>query len=88
MAKPAKGKARVKLVKNPKTGRTRKVSYGQAGKAKSGGPRVRPGTSKGDSYCARSLGQMKRSPKAAKDPNSPLRLSRKRWKCSGAKSRR
>ena len=88
MAKPAKGKARVKLVKNPKTGRTRKVSYGQAGKAKGGGPRVRPGTSKGDSYCARSLGQMKRSPKAAKDPNSPLRLSRKRWKCSGAKSRR
>lgn len=88
MAKPAKGKARVKLVKNPKTGRTRKVSYGQAGNAKGGGPRVRPGTSKGDSYCARSLGQMKRSPKAAKDPNSPLRLSRKRWKCSGAKSRR
>ncbi len=88
MAKPARGKARVKLVKNPKTGRTRKVSYGQAGKAKGGGPRVRPGTSKGDSYCARSLGQMKRSPKAAKDPNSPLRLSRKRWKCSGAKSRR
>ena len=88
MAKPARGKARVKLVKNPKTGRTRKVSYGQAGKAKGGGPRVRPGTSKGDSYCARSLGQMKRSPKGAKDPNSPLRLSRKRWKCSGAKSRR
>ena len=88
MAKPARGKARVKLVKNPKTGRTSKVSYGQAGKAKGGGPRVRPGTSKGDSYCARSLGQMKRSPKAAKDPNSPLRLSRKRWKCSGAKSRR
>ena len=41
MAKPARGKARVKLVKNPKTGRTRKVSYGQAGKAKGGGPRVR-----------------------------------------------
>jgi hypothetical protein len=88
MARPAKGKARVKVVRNPKTGRTRKVSYGQAGKAKGGGPRVRPGTSKGDSYCARSLGQMKRSPKAARDPNSPLRLSRKRWRCSGAKSRR
>jgi hypothetical protein len=88
MARPAKGKARVKVVRNPKTGRTRKVSYGQAGKAKGGGPRVKPGTSKGDSYCARSLGQMKRSPKAARDPNSPLRLSRKRWRCSGAKSRR
>ncbi len=88
MARPAKGKARVKVVRNPKTGRTRKVSYGQAGKAKGGGPRVKPGTSKGDSYCARSLGQMKRSPKAARDPNSPLRLSRKRWRCSGAKSRK
>jgi hypothetical protein len=88
MARPAKGKARVKVVRNPKTGRTRKVSYGQAGKAKGGGPRVKPGTSKGDSYCARSLGQMKKNPKAARDPNSPLRLSRKRWRCSGAKSRR
>lgn len=88
MARPAKGKARVKVVRNPKTGRTRKVSYGQAGKAKGGGPRVKPGTSKGDSYCARSLGQMKKNPKAARDPNSPLRLSRKRWRCSGAKSRK
>ena len=88
MARPAKGKARVNVVRNPKTGRTRKVSYGQAGKAKGGGPRVKPGTSKGDSYCARSLGQMKKNPKAARDPNSPLRLSRKRWRCSGAKSRR
>ena len=86
--KPAKGKAKVKRVTNPKTGRTRKVSYGQAGKAKGGGPRVKPGTSKGDAYCARSMGQMKSHPKAAKDPNSPLRLSRKRWKCSGSKSRR
>ena len=81
--KPAKGKAKVKITASGK-----KVSYGQAGKAKGGGPRVRPGTSKGDSYCARSAGQMKRHPKAAKDPNSPLRLSRKRWKCSGTKSRK
>lgn len=86
MAKPAKGKAKAKVVKNPKTGRTKKVSYGQAGKAKDGSARVKPGTSKGDAYCARSDGQMKKHPKAAKDPNSPLRLSRKRWKCSGKKS--
>ena len=33
---PAKGKRFVKVVKNKKTGRTRKVSYGQAGKSKSG----------------------------------------------------
>ena len=34
------------------------------------------------SYCARSAGQMKQHPKAAKDPNSRLRQARKRWKCS------
>ena len=33
------------------------------------------------SYCARSLGQMKRFPKAAKNPNSRLRQARRRWKC-------
>ena len=80
---PAKGKARVKVTASGK-----KVSYRQAGQAKGGGPRVRPGTSKGDAYCARSAGQMKSHPKAAKDPNSPLRLSRKRWKCSGTKSKK
>ena len=88
MAKPAKGKMFAKTVTSPKTGRKRTVSYGQAGKAKDGGKRIRPGTSKGDSYCARSAGQMKKHPKAAKDPTSPLRLSRKKWKCSGTKSRR
>lgn len=77
MAKPAKGKARVKT-----TASGRRVSYGQKGAS------VKPGTSKGDAYCARSAAQMKRFPKAAKDPNSPLRLSRKRWRCSGTKSRR
>ena len=80
---PAKGKAKLKI-----TADGRRVSYGQAGKAKDGSARVQPGTSKGDAYCARSMGQMKRSPKAARNPNSPLRLSRKRWKCSGTKSRR
>ena len=33
------------------------------------------------SYCARSAGQMKKFPKAAKDPNSRLRQARKRWNC-------
>ena len=83
MATPSKGKAKVKITASGK-----KVSYGQAGKAKDGGPRVKPGTSKGDAYCARSAGQMKKHPEAAKNPNSPLRLSRKRWKCSGTKSTR
>ena len=79
---PAKGKKFVKSVKNKTTGRTKKVSYGAKGYS------ISPGTKKGDSYCSRSAGQMKKHPKAAKDPNSPLRLSRKKWKCSGSKSRR
>jgi hypothetical protein len=83
MATPAKGKAKVKVTSTGK-----KVSYGQAGRARGGGARVKPGTKKGDAYCARSAGQMKKHPKAAANPNSPLRLSRKRWKCSGTKSRR
>ena len=33
------------------------------------------------SYCARSKGQMKMFPKAAKDPNSRLRKARRKWKC-------
>lgn len=93
--KPTKGKRFVKVVKNPKTGRTKKVSYGQSGKAKGGGDRIRPGTKKGDSYCARSLGIKKemvkkggKSAKKARDPNSPNNLSRKKWKCKGAKSTR
>lgn len=81
--KPRKGKAKVKVTASGK-----KVSYGQAGKAKDGSARVQPGTKKGDAYCARSAAQMKKHPAAAKNPNSPLRLSRKRWKCEGTKSTR
>ena len=33
------------------------------------------------SFCARSAGQMKKFPSAAKNPNSRLRLARKRWNC-------
>jgi hypothetical protein len=84
MATPSKGKAKVKV-----TASGRRVSYGQAGKAKDGSRRVKPGSSKGDSYCARSLGIKKRLPKKKQnDPNTPNNLSRKRWKCSGAKSRK
>ena len=83
MATPNKGKAKVKVTSSGK-----RVSYGQAGKAKDGSKRVQPGSKKGDAYCAGSAGQKKRSPAAAKNPNSPLNLSRKRWKCSGTKSKR
>lgn len=91
--KPAKGKRFVKKVTDPKTGREKKVSFGQAGEAADGGDRIRPGTAKGDSYCARSLGIKKemlakggKSAEKANDPNSPNNLSRKKWKCKGDKS--
>jgi hypothetical protein len=71
-----------KVVTNPKTGKKKTVRYGAKGYS------IAPGTSKGDSYCARSYGQMKKHPSAAKDKNSPLRLSRAKWKCSGKKSRK
>lgn len=77
MAGPRKGKASLKITKDGK-----RVSYGQKGAS------VKPGTSKGDSYCARSMAQMKIHKKAASNPNSPLRLSRKKWRCSGSSSRR
>lgn len=75
---PPKGKAKCKT-----TSKGKKVCYGQSGTAKGGGPRVRPNSPKGDAYCARSYAQLKTHKKAASDPNSPLRLSRKRWKCKG-----
>lgn len=86
---PAKGKRFVKVVKNKKTGRNKKVSYGQSGKAKGGSDRIKPGTKKGDAYCARSYGIKKGlSKKKQNNPNSPNNLSRKKWKCSGKTSRR
>ena len=86
---PARGKRFVKVVKNKKTGRTKRVSYGQAGKSKSGTDRIQPGTKKGDAYCARSMGIKRRLPKEKRnDPNSPNNLSRKKWKCRGTKSMR
>jgi hypothetical protein len=39
------------------------------------------GGSRRDSFCARSAGQMKMWPKAAKDPNSRLRKARRAWNC-------
>jgi len=84
MAKPSKGKRFVKVLKSV-SGRTRKVSYGQAGKASDGGDRIRPGTSKADAYCARS-NKIKGDWRS--DPNSPNNLSRRKWKCIGNKSKR
>lgn len=73
-----------KRVRDPKTGRTRTVRYGAKGY------KIAPGTDKGDRYCARSFGDMKSHGKdcAGKDRNTPLCLSRAKWKCSGKVSRR
>jgi len=73
--KPSKGKRFAKRVK----GKCR--SYGQKGKAKDGGDRIRPGTKKGDAYCARSF-----KIKKCKNPPCANALSRKKWKCRGKKS--
>ena len=82
--KPSKGKKFARRVKG------RCVSYGQAGKAKGGGARIKPGTSKGNAYCARSYGDMKSHGKdcSGKDRGTPLCLSRQKWKCSGKYSRK
>ena len=73
--KKAKGKKFVKRV----NGRCR--SFGQSGQAKGGGARIRPGTKKGDAYCARSA-----KIKKCKNPPCANALSRKKWKCRGSKS--
>jgi hypothetical protein len=73
--KPSKGKRFAKRV----DGKCR--SYGQAGQAKGGGDRIRPGTKKGDAYCARSA-----KIKKCKNPPCANDLSRKKWKCRGSKS--
>ena len=73
--KPSKGKRFAKRV----DGKCR--SFGQAGKAKGGGDRIRPGTKKGDAYCARSAGIKK-----CKNPPCANTLSRKKWKCRDKKS--
>ena len=82
--KPSKGKKFARRVKG------KCVSYGQAGKAKGGGARIKPGTGKGNAYCARSYGDMKSHGKdcSGKDRGTPLCLSRQKWKCSGKYSKK
>lgn len=78
------GKKYTKTVTNPETGRKNKVRYGAKGY------RIAPGTDKGDRYCARSFGDMKSEGYncAGAERNTPLCLSRAKWKCSGKTSRR
>ena len=68
--------------KNPKGGLNEK---GRAAYNRATGSNLKPpqpeGGKRKKSFCARSAGQMKMFPKAAKDPNSRLRLARKAWNC-------
>ena len=68
--------------KNPKGGLNAK---GRAAYNRATGSDLKPpqpeGGSRRDSFCARSKGQMKMWPEAAKDPNSRLRKARKAWNC-------
>jgi len=75
--------------KNPEGGLNAKgrASYNKANPGKPGlkAPAPHPKTEKDKgrrkSFCARSAGQAKMFPEAAKDPNSRLRKARKAWNC-------
>lgn len=71
-----------KKVRDPKTGRTRTVRYGAKGYT------IAPGTERGNNYCTRSFGQMKQHKMncAGTDKNTPLCLSRAKWRCAGTNS--
>ena len=68
--------------KNPKGGLNEK---GRAAYNRATGGNLKPpqpeGGARKKSFCARSGGQMKMFPKAAKDPNSRLRKARRAWDC-------
>ena len=78
------GKKYTKVVTNPETGRKNRIRYGAKGY------KIAPGTERGNNYCARSFGDMKSHGKdcAGADRNTPLCLSRAKWRCSGKVSRR
>lgn len=67
---------------NPKGGLNAK---GRASYNREHGANLKPpqpeGGARRDSFCARSAGQMKMWPAAAKDPNSRLRKARRAWNC-------
>lgn len=50
-------------------------------KAPAPNPKTKKDAARRKSYCARSAGQAKMWPKAAKDPNSRLNKARRAWAC-------
>lgn len=64
-----------------------RASYNAANPGKPGlkppapNPKTPKDAARRKSFCARSAGQAKMFPEAAKDPNSRLRKARKAWNC-------
>ena len=62
-----------------------KIKFATPADARATVAKVKPGSKaakRRKSYCARSLGQLKRaSAKTRNDPNSRIRQARRRWKC-------
>jgi len=72
--------------KNPKgglnaKGRASAKRQGMNLKPPAPNPKTKKDAGRRKSFCARSAGQMKMWPKAAKDPNSRLRKARRAWNC-------
>lgn len=72
--------------KNPKgglnaKGRASAKRQGMNLKPPAPNPKTKKDAARRKSFCARSAGQMKMWPKAAKDPNSRLRKARRAWNC-------
>lgn len=75
--------------KDPEGGLNAKgrASYNRANPGKPGlkppapNPKTEKDANRRKSFCARSAGQAKMFPEAAKDPNSRLRKARKAWNC-------
>ena len=75
--------------KDPKGGLNAKgrASYNKANPGKPGlkppapNPKTKEDAARRESYCARSAGQAKSFPDAAKDPESRLNKARRAWKC-------
>ena len=69
-----------KMTKIPKGKKWCEMVNGKKVCAGAKGYTIAPGTKRGDSFCARSIHYNK--------PGTPGALARKKWKCSGKKSRR
>jgi len=72
--------------KNPKgglnaKGRASAKREGMNLKPPAPNPKTKKDAARKKSFCARSAGQMKKFPEAAKDPESRLRKARRKWNC-------